>query len=100
MISALSYNICPSQGTAPTIAIDNTNGCQLYLSKDSLNSSITTAKSSEVNVAVPGATPEDDLVQQFNMSSYRSTFLILVFTTKEATRLAIVANFLAGKSQN
>ncbi|CAM6099043.1 unnamed protein product [Calypogeia fissa] len=52
-----------SQGTAPTIAIDNTNGCQLYLSKDSLSSSITTAKSSEVNVAVPGVTPEDDLVE-------------------------------------
>ncbi|KAG6543787.1 hypothetical protein Mapa_014818 [Marchantia paleacea] len=49
------------QGSAPTIAIDNTNGCQLYLSANSLHASITTAKSSEVNVMVPGATPEADL---------------------------------------
>ncbi|KAG6542898.1 hypothetical protein Mapa_015802 [Marchantia paleacea] len=51
------------QGSAPTIAIDNTNGCQLYLSANSLHASITTAKSSEVNVMVPGATPEADLVE-------------------------------------
>lgn len=58
------------QGSAPTISIDNTAGCQLYLSKDSLEASITTAKSSEVNVLVPGAGPDDDwgehaLPQQF-----------------------------------
>ncbi|KAL2611546.1 hypothetical protein R1flu_023238 [Riccia fluitans] len=51
------------QGTAPTIAIDNTNGCQLYLSAASLNASITTAKSSEVNVLVPGKTPNSDMVE-------------------------------------
>ncbi|KAL3651824.1 F-actin-capping protein subunit alpha [Castilleja foliolosa] len=43
------------QGSAPTISIDNTAGCQLYLSKDSLETSITTAKSSEVNVLVPAS---------------------------------------------
>ncbi|MBA0782553.1 hypothetical protein Gotri_000419 [Gossypium trilobum] len=41
------------QGSAPTISVDNTSGCQLYLSKDSLGTSITTAKSSEINVLVP-----------------------------------------------
>ncbi|KAE8708363.1 Cyclase-associated protein 1 [Hibiscus syriacus] len=41
------------QGSAPTISVDNTSGCQLYLSKDSLGASITTAKSSEINVLVP-----------------------------------------------
>ncbi|KAK1402646.1 Adenylate cyclase-associated CAP [Heracleum sosnowskyi] len=51
------------QGIAPTISIDNTTGCQVYLSKDSLESSITTAKSSEINMLVPGATPEDDMVE-------------------------------------
>eukprot|EP01018_Ginkgo_biloba_P002006 Gb_04306 [translate_table: standard] len=49
------------QGTAPTIAVDNTSGCQLYLSRGSLGASITTAKSSEVNVLVPGATDNADL---------------------------------------
>ncbi|KAK3026979.1 hypothetical protein RJ639_041740, partial [Escallonia herrerae] len=58
------------QGSAPTISIDNTAGCQLYLSKDSLEASITTAKSSEINVLVPGAGPDADwgehaLPQQF-----------------------------------
>ncbi|KAL3538962.1 hypothetical protein ACH5RR_002328 [Cinchona calisaya] len=58
------------QGSAPTISVDNTGGCQLFLSKDSLEASITTAKSSEINVLVPGAGPDDDwgehaLPQQF-----------------------------------
>ncbi len=42
--------------------MDNTNGCQLYLSKESLAASITTAKSSEINVLVPGATDDSDPV--------------------------------------
>ena len=42
--------------------MDNTAGCQLYLSKNSLETSITTAKSSEINVLVPGAGPDDDWV--------------------------------------
>ncbi|KAI3786326.1 hypothetical protein L1987_39925 [Smallanthus sonchifolius] len=49
------------QGAAPTISIDNTAGCQLYLSKDSLESSITTSKASEVNVMVPSQDPDADL---------------------------------------
>ncbi|KAH7833512.1 hypothetical protein Vadar_007065 [Vaccinium darrowii] len=58
------------QGSAPTISVDNTGGCQLYLSKDSLEASVTTAKSSEINVLVPGAEPDGDwgehaLPQQF-----------------------------------
>ncbi|CAK7329709.1 unnamed protein product [Dovyalis caffra] len=51
------------QGSAPTISVDNTGGCQLYLSKDSLGTSITTAKSSEINVLVPGPEPDGDLVE-------------------------------------
>ena len=42
--------------------MDNTGGCQIYLSKDSLGASITTAKSSEINVLAPGAEPGGDLV--------------------------------------
>ncbi|KAI3446104.1 hypothetical protein Pfo_002769 [Paulownia fortunei] len=48
------------QGSAPTISVDNTAGCQLYLSKDALEASITTAKSSEINVLVPGSEPDGD----------------------------------------
>ncbi|KAF3435697.1 hypothetical protein FNV43_RR22789 [Rhamnella rubrinervis] len=48
------------QGSAPTISVDNTAGCQLYLSKDSLGASITTAKSSEINILVPGSEADGD----------------------------------------
>ncbi|XP_073292720.1 cyclase-associated protein 1-like [Primulina huaijiensis] len=48
------------QGSAPTISVDNTSGCQLYLSKDSLEASITTAKSSEINVLVPASGSDGD----------------------------------------
>jgi len=37
----------------PTISIDKTDGCMVYLSKDSLKSQIVTAKSSEMNILVP-----------------------------------------------
>lgn len=53
------------QGSAPTISVDNTGGCQLYLSKDSLNASVTTAKSSEINVLVPGEEPDGDWVSSY-----------------------------------
>lgn len=58
------------EGSAPTISVDNTAGCQLYLSTGSLGASISTAKSSEINVLVPGAGPNGDwgehaLPQQF-----------------------------------
>lgn len=48
------------QGSAPTISVDNTSGAQLYLSKDSLEAAITTAKSIDINVLVPGATSDAD----------------------------------------
>lgn len=40
-------------GTVPTISINKTDGCQVFLSRDSLNCEIISAKGSEMNVAVP-----------------------------------------------
>ncbi|KAI1716454.1 adenylyl cyclase-associated protein [Ditylenchus destructor] len=40
-------------GTLPTISIQKTDGCQVYLSNDSLNAEIVTSKSSEMNVLAP-----------------------------------------------
>jgi adenylyl cyclase-associated protein len=40
----------------PTISIDKTDGCMVYLSKDSLKSQIVSAKSSEMNILIPDAT--------------------------------------------
>ena len=41
-------------GSLPTISIDKTDGAQVYLSKKSLDCNIITAKSSEMNILVPG----------------------------------------------
>lgn len=40
-------------GTVPTMSINKTEGCQVYLSKDSLNCDIVSAKSSEMNILIP-----------------------------------------------
>ena len=45
-------------GKVPTISIDKTDGCQMYLSKDSLDVVIVSSKSSEMNVLLP--TPSGD----------------------------------------
>ena len=66
------------QGTAPTISIDNTAGCQLYLSKDSLQASITTAKSSEINVLVPGAGADSDWVRILLIDSLFPLLILFV----------------------
>ncbi|XP_043713653.1 cyclase-associated protein 1 [Telopea speciosissima] len=62
------------QGSTPSISVDNTTGCQLYLSKDSLEASITTAKSSEINVLVPGAGSDDDWVEHALPQQYVHVF--------------------------
>ena len=41
-------------GKVPTVSIDKTDGFQMYLSKDSLDCEIVSAKSSEMNILVPG----------------------------------------------
>ncbi|KAK6121445.1 hypothetical protein DH2020_044821 [Rehmannia glutinosa] len=65
-VNNITVDKCTKMGwysrLSPTISIDNTGGCQLYLSKDSLEASITTAKSSEVNVLVPASETDGDWV--------------------------------------
>lgn len=48
----------------PTISADKTDGLQIYLSKTSLDTEILTAKSSEINVSIPGKTESDDFVEK------------------------------------
>ncbi|KAI4472000.1 adenylyl cyclase-associated protein [Holotrichia oblita] len=40
-------------GTVGTISIDNTSGCKIYLSRDSLDVEITSSKSNEMNIMLP-----------------------------------------------
>ncbi|XP_067862629.1 adenylyl cyclase-associated protein 1 [Heptranchias perlo] len=47
-------------GKVPTISVNKTDGCHIYLSKDSLSCEIVSAKSSEMNVLVP---VQDDFVE-------------------------------------
>jgi adenylyl cyclase-associated protein len=47
------------------IAIDKTDGITVYVSRESMDSiSIVASKSSEMNVAYPGATDDDDLIER------------------------------------
>jgi len=48
-------------GKVPNVMIDQTDGAQVYLTEAALDAQIILSKSSEINVSVPGATPEDDL---------------------------------------
>ncbi|XP_059206229.1 adenylyl cyclase-associated protein 1 [Centropristis striata] len=45
-------------GKVPTISINKTDGCHVYLSKDSLSCEIISAKSSEMNILVPNSDGE------------------------------------------
>jgi len=57
-----------AQGQCPTVSIDKTDGCIVYLNKDCLDCQIVTAKSSEMNVSVPrddGDYDEHPIVEQF-----------------------------------
>lgn len=40
-------------GKVPTISINKTEGCHIYLSEDALDCAIVSAKSSEMNVLIP-----------------------------------------------
>uniref|UniRef100_A0A8B9LRZ7 Adenylyl cyclase-associated protein n=1 Tax=Astyanax mexicanus TaxID=7994 RepID=A0A8B9LRZ7_ASTMX len=49
-------------GKVPTMSINKTEGCHVYLSKESLDCEIVSAKSSEMNILVP---QEDDDYREF-----------------------------------
>lgn len=41
-------------GRVPTVAIEKTDGCQVYLSKNSIDTEIISSKSSAMNILIPG----------------------------------------------
>ncbi|KZC05144.1 PREDICTED: adenylyl cyclase-associated protein 1 [Dufourea novaeangliae] len=58
LVSSIEFVNCQSVqmqvlGKVPTISIDKTDGCQMYLSADSLDVELISSKSSEMNVMVP-----------------------------------------------
>jgi adenylyl cyclase-associated protein len=38
---------------APTILVDNTDGCQVFLSKEGLATEVFTSKTTEINISIP-----------------------------------------------
>lgn len=60
VVSSIEFVNCQSVqmqvlGKVPTVSIDKTDGCQIYLNQPSLDVSIVSAKSSEMNILVPKA---------------------------------------------
>ncbi|XP_017758520.1 PREDICTED: adenylyl cyclase-associated protein 1 isoform X3 [Eufriesea mexicana] len=58
VVSSIEFVNCQSVqmqvlGKVPTISIDKTDGCQMYLSSESLDVELISSKSSEMNVMVP-----------------------------------------------
>lgn len=58
VVSSVEFVNCQSVqmqvlNKVPTVSIDKTDGCQIYLNDQSLDVSIVSAKSSEMNVLVP-----------------------------------------------
>jgi adenylyl cyclase-associated protein len=46
-------------GRVPTVAIEKTDGCQVYLSRKSLDTEIVSSKSSAMNVLIPNENDDD-----------------------------------------
>ena len=60
-------------GTLPTVSIQKTDGCQVYLSKDSMDAEIVSSKSSEMNILVPCG--EDGDFSEFAIpEQFKTTF--------------------------
>lgn len=56
MLHSLHYilsSLCQVINKVPTVSIEKTDGCQIYLSEQSLDTSFISAKSSEMNVVIP-----------------------------------------------
>lgn len=57
-------------GKVPTISVEKTDFATIYLSKDSLNAEIVTAKSSSVNINVP-----DEINGFVSFSFFKTNFI-------------------------
>ena len=63
-----------AQGKVPTVLVDKTDGCQLYLGPAALDTTIITSKTSEVNVSTPGEELDDDDVEQALSEQFSHVF--------------------------
>jgi adenylyl cyclase-associated protein len=83
VVSSIDIVNCTSvevqaDGNVPTIAVDKTDGCQLYLGTTAMSGdgpTIIMSKSSECNVTTPGATEDDDGVEQALPEQFSNLFV-------------------------
>ncbi|KJH43111.1 DE Adenylate cyclase associated [Dictyocaulus viviparus] len=59
-------------GEMPTLSIQKTDGCQVYLSEAAKNAEVVTSKSSEMNLLIPGA--DGDFVEFPVPEQFKTTF--------------------------
>ncbi|PPQ77608.1 hypothetical protein CVT25_011400 [Psilocybe cyanescens] len=69
VVASISVTDSPSfqlqiTGTAPMIQLDSTDSGQIYLSKDSLSTEVTTAKCSAINISLPVVGEEDGIFEE------------------------------------
>ncbi|GAB1606812.1 adenylyl cyclase-associated protein 1-like isoform X3 [Argonauta hians] len=86
VISSIEFINCSSvqsqvTGKVPTVNIEKTDGCMVYLSATSLDTEIITAKSSEVNVLVP-KDDGGDYTEFFIPEQFKSTWNGKAMTTE------------------
>ena len=60
VLKPVSIVVPQVNGKVPTVSIDKTDGCQVFLGKDGLKTEIVTSKSSEMNIMIPK--PDGDYV--------------------------------------
>ncbi|CAJ0583797.1 unnamed protein product, partial [Mesorhabditis spiculigera] len=61
-----------TMGEMPTVSVQKTDGCQIYLSEASKGAEIVTSKSSEMNVLVPG--PDGDFIELPVPEQFKTVF--------------------------
>ncbi|VDP14189.1 unnamed protein product [Soboliphyme baturini] len=81
-------------GTMPTVAIQNTDSCQVYLSRCSLNAEIISSRSTEMNVLVPDECGE--FVSEHLI--YLSTFHVKIIATTVHFLKSILTSFVLSSS--
>ncbi|CAG9768954.1 unnamed protein product [Ceutorhynchus assimilis] len=90
IVAAVEFINCQSVqmqvfGKVPTISVDKTDGCQIYLGNESLDVEVVTSKSSEMNILIP--TSGGDYIEQAVPEQFKTTI-----TPNKTLKTIIVEN--------
>lgn len=79
----------------PTVSVDKTDGCQIYLSKDSLGVEVISSKSSEINVLTPKG--NGDYVSQLTLEVTLHNLYVTYFQAEFAVPEQFKTTVVPGK---